>query len=184
MEYENKQSKLFPYYKKLWHWGIKSLKVFVLIFTAFIILGVGTSIYEPFSPTSKYADKKIGFPFIINSCVLISLLLLFCGILKKSSLLMNQFKVIFLLFIFIKLGLDGFDVIYSIIKSVGNSSISDSFGLKNYYTYYRNSLIVKEFTINNLLSRVATHILAICIHVYYYLLTGSYINASKEYINY
>jgi len=81
---------------------------------------------------------------------------------------MNQFKVIFLLFIFIKLGLDGFDVIYSIIKSVGNSSISDSFGLKNYYTYYRNSLIVKEFTINNLLSRAATHTLAICIHVIIY----------------
>jgi len=40
MEYENKQSKLFPYYKKLWHWGIKSLKVFVLIFTAFIIVSI------------------------------------------------------------------------------------------------------------------------------------------------
>lgn len=167
--------KYFPSYKRLWLWDIKSYTIYVVFISLIMATSFFICIYEPYNPSLPYSDFKLGFPLVINSCVFISLVIFILGILKNILLFKKQLLVIFLIFIILKLILSIYDIIYSIIFTIDVSNIYDKLGLKNYYSYYNNSTVIKDYSAKNLLIRIIIYILAISINIYYYIVVGSYI---------
>ncbi|KAG4104267.1 hypothetical protein H8356DRAFT_1029523 [Neocallimastix lanati (nom. inval.)] len=169
-------------------------KVSVIVCTIIFIIWLGLGAFYAgisFNIVDKYNTSTTSIIskvlIVINICVLISLILLLVGIIKRNITFMNQFKFVFIIFIISQL----FNYAYSIYlfnddEYIGNAikTLKKTYKQNNLQGFYEiPDEIYRRSLKSSMYYYIVEYLIILALIVYYYLSTCSYIEDVEEIAN-
>jgi glucan phosphoethanolaminetransferase (alkaline phosphatase superfamily) len=164
-----------------------SVYVCTIILIVFYVIGIffsGLSLNKFGTYTSSVTNILSKVELVVPICVTISLILLLIGIEKRNKVFMNQFKIVFFIYLIYSL----FSFIYGIYLFNNDEYVKESIKtLKNTYKEANMpnlSELPDEFYQNSIKNSMKFYIVEVIViyalFVYYYLSTCSYIEDIEE----